>query len=58
MLRKLLCMVLQILPNVEYDLHRDIRSAHHAMHDFRLNHSREIVEITYSVIITTVSSIQ
>ena len=58
MLRKLLGLVLVTLQIVVYHRSRDVRSGHQAMQDSPLSHSRELVEITLSIIITTRSSVQ
>jgi len=57
-LGKLLRIVVLTLQNAEYHRSCDVWSAHQAMQDSYLNHSRELVEITRSVIITTGSSFQ
>jgi len=58
----LLCKLLHIvylpLYNPVYPWSHDVRSAHQAMQDSHLCHSRELVQITRSVIITTWSSVQ
>jgi hypothetical protein len=58
MLRKLLCMVLPTPQNPDYHCRHDVRSVHRTMQDPHLSHSRELMEITRSVIITIGSSAQ
>jgi hypothetical protein len=51
-------MVLTILQNAVYHRRRDVWSVHQTMHDSHLSHSRELVQITRSIIITIGSSVQ
>jgi len=58
MLRKLLRVVLLTLQSAVYHWSHDVQSAHQVTQDSPLCHSRELVEITHSDIITTGSSVQ
>jgi len=55
---KPLRMVLTTLQNPVYHRRRDVRSVHQTMQNSHLSHSRELVEITRSIIITIGSSVQ
>jgi len=58
LLCKPLRMVLMALQNPVYHRRRDVWSVHQTMQDSHLSHSRELLEITCSVIITIGSSVQ
>jgi hypothetical protein len=51
-------MVLLTLKKAEYHCCRDVRLVHQTMQDSQLSHSRELVEITRSVIITIGADVQ
>jgi len=58
MLRKPLHIVLMIIQNPVYHRRHHVQSAHQTMQNSHLSHSRELVEITRSVVVTIGTSVQ